>query len=60
MPREMIAKRAREVIHKNLKTVQEIACKLGENMADTEILLRSLAEGFSPVKPEDDDYDKDR
>ncbi|ABA89074.1 iron-sulfur cluster-binding sensor, FehydlgC, FeS and PAS domain-containing [Syntrophotalea carbinolica DSM 2380] len=60
MPREMIAKRAREVIHKNLKTVQEIACRLGENMADTEILLRSLAEGFSPSQPVDDDSnDKD-
>ena len=58
MPREMIAKRAREVIHKNLKTVQEIACKLGENMADTEILLRSLAEGFSPVKQESNDTDE--
>jgi PAS domain-containing protein len=51
MPREMIARRAREVIHKNLKTVQEIACKLGENMAETEILLRSLAEGFAPARP---------
>jgi sensor histidine kinase regulating citrate/malate metabolism len=61
MPREMIAKRAREVIHKNLKTVQEIACKLGENMADTEILLRSLAEGFSPAQHVDDDNNaKDR
>jgi hypothetical protein len=27
--------------------VQEIAFRLGENMADTEILLRSLAYGFS-------------
>jgi hypothetical protein len=45
--RDDIAHRAREIIHKNLKTVQEIACRLGENMADTEILLRSLAEGFS-------------
>jgi PAS domain-containing protein len=45
--RDEIAKRAREIIHKNLETVQEIACRLGENMADTEILLRSLAEGFS-------------
>lgn len=61
MPREMIAKRAREVIHKNLKTVQEIACKLGENMADTEILLRSLAEGFAPARRVDDDtIDEDR
>ena len=45
--RDEIAKRAREIIRKNLETVQEIACRLGENMADTEILLRSLSEGFS-------------
>jgi len=45
--REEIAQRAREIIRKNLETVQEIACRLGENMADTEILLRSLSEGFS-------------
>ncbi len=45
--RDEIANRAREIIRKNLETVQEIACRLGENMADTEILLRSLAEGFS-------------
>jgi iron only hydrogenase large subunit-like protein len=58
MPREMIARRAREVIRNNLKTVQEIACRLGENMAETEILLRSLAEGFAPsssVRPQEDD-----
>jgi len=45
--RDEIATRAREIIRKNLETVQEIACRLGENMADTEILLRSLSEGFS-------------
>ncbi|MEL7642296.1 MAG: [Fe-Fe] hydrogenase large subunit C-terminal domain-containing protein [Solidesulfovibrio sp.] len=45
--RDEIAQRAREIIRKNLETVQEIACRLGENMADTEILLRSLSEGFS-------------
>ena len=45
--RDQIAQKAREIIRKNLETVQEIACRLGENMADTEILLRSLAEGFS-------------
>lgn len=48
LPRELIAQRAQEVIHKNLKTVQEVACLLGENMAETEILLRSLVEGFAP------------
>jgi iron only hydrogenase large subunit-like protein/PAS domain-containing protein len=48
LPRELIAQRAQEVIRKNLKTVQEVACLLGENMAETEILLRSLVEGFAP------------
>ncbi|HOP40100.1 MAG TPA: [Fe-Fe] hydrogenase large subunit C-terminal domain-containing protein [Geobacteraceae bacterium] len=47
MHREQIAQRAKQVIRKNLETVQEIAFRLGENMADTEILLRSLAYGFS-------------
>lgn len=47
MHREQIAQRAKQVIRKNLETVQEIAFRLGENMADTEILLRSLVYGFS-------------
>lgn len=45
--REQIAAQAREVIQKNLATVQEIACKLGEHMAETEILLRSIAEDYA-------------
>jgi len=45
--RELIAQKAREVIDKNMTTVQDIACKLGEHMADTEILLRSIAEGYA-------------
>jgi iron only hydrogenase large subunit-like protein len=45
--REQIACKAREVINKNLATVQEIACMLGEHMADTEILLRSIADDYS-------------
>ena len=49
LPREMIAQRGQEVIRKNLKTVQEVACLLGENMAETEILLRSLVVGFAPA-----------
>ncbi len=44
--RDQIAHRAEEVIRKNLATVQEIACRLGENMAETEILLRAIAEGY--------------
>lgn len=50
--REQIAHRARAVIEKNLATVQEVACKLGEHMADTEILLRSIAEDYA----DDEDY----
>ena len=45
--RDQIAQRANEVITRNLSTVQDIACRLGEHMADTEILLRSIAEGFA-------------
>lgn len=45
--REQIACKANEVLQKNLATVQEIACKLGEHMADTEILLRSISRGFA-------------
>ncbi len=47
LQREQIAQRAQEVIRRNLSTVQEIACRLGEHMADTEILLRSIAEGYA-------------
>ncbi len=46
MRRDQIARRAREVINRNIATVQEIACRLGEHMADTEILLSSIAEGY--------------
>ena len=50
MHREQIAARARQVIDRNLATVQEIACKLGEQMADTELLLRSIAEDYADGK----------
>ncbi|MDR0933344.1 MAG: 4Fe-4S binding protein [Victivallales bacterium] len=47
MRREQIAARAREVIDRNIETVQEIACRLGEQMADTELLLRSIADDYA-------------
>ena len=47
MHKEQIAARAREVIHKNLATVQQIACTLGEHMAETEVLLRSIAKDYA-------------
>ncbi len=49
--RDQIAHRAQEVIEKNLVTVQDIACRLGEHMADTEILLRAIAEGYATGDP---------
>ncbi len=45
--REKIARKAREVITKNIATVQEIACLLGEHMVETEKLLSSIAEDYS-------------
>ena len=52
--RELIATKARDVIAKNMATVQDLACKLGEHMADTEIILRSIADDYAdtPVRQE--------
>ncbi len=47
MKREQVAGRAREVIRKNVLTVQKIAHALGEHMADTEILLNEIAGTWS-------------
>ncbi len=47
MDREKIARKAREVINKNIAKVQEIACILGEHMVETEILLTSIADDYS-------------
>jgi hypothetical protein len=52
--KEQIIGRAREVIQKNLKTVQQIAYLLGENAADSEIILNSIVHSFSPEEVDDD------
>lgn len=54
MDREKIAKRAREVIAKNIATVQEIACLLGEHMVETEVLLDSIAKGYEKNPDEEE------
>ena len=46
MRREQIAKKAREVIEKNIATVQNIAGLLGEHMVDTELLLSQIEQGY--------------
>jgi PAS domain-containing protein len=45
--REQIIAKAGEVMKKNLTTVQQIAFLLGENAADSEVLLSSIIESFS-------------
>lgn len=49
--RDQIAQNARDVIKKNLSTVQDIAFRLGEHMAETEILLRAIADDYPTVDP---------
>jgi iron only hydrogenase large subunit-like protein len=51
--KEQIIGRAQEVIQKNLKTVQQIAFLLGENAADSEIILNSIVHSFSPEEVDD-------
>jgi hypothetical protein len=55
--KEQIIGRARDVIQKNLKTVQQIAFLLGENAADSEIILNSIVRSFSPEEVNDDGAD---
>jgi hypothetical protein len=52
MRKEQIIQRARQVIQKNLETVQQIAYLIGENAADSEIALNSIVRSFSPEPPE--------
>lgn len=52
MQREQVIKRARHVIQQNLTTVQKIAYLIGENAAESEIILNSIVESFTPVDDE--------
>ncbi len=51
--RDHVINKAREVIHKNLNTVQQIAFLLGENASESEILLEQIIDSFSPENDED-------
>ncbi|PIE32685.1 hypothetical protein CSA56_14450 [candidate division KSB3 bacterium] len=50
MEKNEITQRARQVIQKNLKTVQNIAYLLGENAAETEMTLNSIIDAFHDDK----------
>ncbi len=58
--RETVVKKAEDVIQKSLETVQQIASLLGENAAETEIMLNSLIDAFKvPQSTERNDKPKD-
>ena len=52
MKREIVVKKAEEVITKSLQSVQQIASLLGENAAETEIILNSVIEAFKSGEKE--------
>ena len=54
--REAVIDKAEEVISKSLSTVQQIASLLGENAADTEIVLNSIIDEFSVQTDVSADY----
>jgi iron only hydrogenase large subunit-like protein len=53
--KEQIINKAKQVIKKNLSTVQKIAYLLGENASETEVTLNSIIESFSTDKIDDFD-----
>jgi len=55
--KEQVIKRAREVIRKNLATVQKIAYLLGENAAESEVTLNSIIASFTAAQLDEDDGD---
>ncbi|MDD3057122.1 MAG: [Fe-Fe] hydrogenase large subunit C-terminal domain-containing protein [Sphaerochaeta sp.] len=58
--RETVIKKAEDVIQKSLETVQQIASLLGENAAETEIMLNSLIDAFKvPAANQSDGFTKE-
>ncbi len=53
--RDRVVSQARAVIRKNVATVQKIAYLLGENAAESETILQSIVESFSPQSDDDAD-----
>jgi len=54
--REAVIEKAEDVITKSLSTVQQIASLLGENAAETEIVLNSIIEEFNVHADSSGDY----
>lgn len=54
--REAVVNKAENVIAKSLETVQQIASLLGENAAETEIVLNSIIDEFNVQHDANNDY----
>lgn len=52
LQREQIAEKAKEVIRKNVLTVQKVARIFGEHIAESEILLNEIAGSYQGVRKE--------
>ncbi len=50
--RETVIKKTEEIIEKSLSSVQQIASLLGENAAETQLILNSLIETFNETSEE--------
>lgn len=57
--KEQVIKKAREVIQKNLNTVQKIAYLLGENAAESEITLNQIIDSFTPAQADEPEQKND-
>lgn len=51
--KEQIINKAKQVIRKNLSTVQKIAYLLGENASESEVILNSIIDSYSTDKIDD-------
>ena len=56
--REQIAEKAKEVIRKNVLTVQEVARLFGEHIAESEILLEEIAGTYCPPQPPEEKHNE--
>lgn len=57
--KEQVINKAREVIKKNLSTVQKIAYLLGENAAESEVILNGIINSFSHNRIDDEMQEDD-
>lgn len=56
--KQQIVNKAKEVIEKNLSTVQKIAYLLGENASESEVILNSIVGSFGAEAMEEKDEDE--